>query len=383
VKTFFYFTLFLITVFGIGCNTSTTLTIEPVQRASLPSAEGKPTKIPYTTMALTAKLIGPATTDTGWYNWCVSPIIGKDGKTYIFGSRWPAREGMWGWTGPNAEVAQFVSEKPEGPFKYVRTVLKTTTFPNPEKMWAPHNPRIEYVDGKYILLYIFQTVKGKAVMYTGMMIADDINGPWRFAGKDNGLMVKNSEDPQHWTYQGAIGTDNPAFMKIGNEYYIYFKSGTPKQLDAKYGYAVSDNLEGPYTLCDKPITDNINYIEDAHAFKADENYYLLTTDNFGTNSGVFGNIILWKSKTGLDFKLADAKIAMGILPDYWGTPADLQILLSTPGHFEYSKSGKMERPAMLLINGKPAYFYASGSINVNGGSVAETYVFKINWNNGN
>jgi len=45
---------------------------------------------------------------------------------------------------------------------------------------------------------------------------------------------------------------------------------------------------------------------------------MITTDNLGGNTGVFGSIILWESSTGLDFKLKDAKIAFGTIPDYWG-----------------------------------------------------------------
>ncbi|RED23863.1 hypothetical protein BD847_2937 [Flavobacterium cutihirudinis] len=367
----------LLAIFSIS-----TLKAQTSQSTKVLSKE-KTTKMPLSHMAQTAKLIGPAISDPNWYNWCVSPIKGKDGKIHIFGSRWPAKEQMDGWMGKNAEIAHFVSDKPEGPFKYVSTVLKSSDFPHPDKMWAPHNPRIEYVDGKYILLYIFQTQKDKALMYTGMMIADDINGPWRFAGKNDGLMVENSKDPKHWTYGGVIGTDNPAFMKIGKKYYIYFKSGMPTQRTAKYGYAVADNLEGPYTLSDHPITDNIDYIEDAMAFKVKNEYFLLTTDNYGTNSGTFGNIILWKSKTGLDFKLADAKVGMRTILDYWGTPEDHKKLLQNEKHFEYSSSGKLERPAVLLIDGIPAYFYASAGLNVSGGENAETYVFKIDWANGN
>ena len=66
------------------------------------------------------------------------------------------------------------------------------------------------------------------------------------------------------------------------------------------------------------MTDNISYIEDAQAFTMNDKYYLLTTDNFGKNTGAYGNIILWKSDDGLQFKLKDAKIAMGTLFDYWG-----------------------------------------------------------------
>lgn len=195
-------------------------------------------------------------------------------------------------------------------------------------------------------------------------------------------MVSASKNPEHWTYQAAIGADNPAFLKIGKKYYIYYKCGTPKQLDAKYGYAVSDKLEGPYTLCDAPITDNVSYIEDAQAFRVGKQNYLLTTDNFGNNSGVFGNLILWKSKDGRSFSLKDAKIALGTLFDYWGTPEEEKRLKEDSRVFFRSHSGKLERPAVLKVHGVPQYLYGAGGANLRGGSVAETYVFKINWNKG-
>lgn len=99
----------------------------------------------------------------------------------------------------------------------------------------------------------------------------------RFAGDRGGIMVEASEDSTHWTYQAAIGADNPAFLKIEGKYYIYYKCGTPEHMKAKYGYAVSDRLEGPYRMCDAPITDNVSYLEDAQAFSVDGKYYLLTT----------------------------------------------------------------------------------------------------------
>ncbi|WP_256009429.1 glycoside hydrolase family protein [Desertivirga xinjiangensis] len=349
---------------------------------TLRTAKGKPTKVPYAKMALNAKFIGAALADSNWYYWCISPIEGKDKKIHLFASRWPAVEGMDGWSGPNAEIAHFVGDRPEGPFKFVRTIMKTAMFPDPKTMAGPHNPRIEYVDGKYILLYICQDPSGQYAQRTGMMIADDINGPWRFGGKNEGIMVTRSSDPNHWTYRAAIGADNPAFLKIGKKYYIYYKCGTPEHMKAKYGYAVSDKIEGPYVMCDAPITDNVSYLEDAQAFAWKKNYYLLTTDNLGGNTGIYGDIILWKSKTGLDFKLADAKIAMGNILDYWGSEVDHKKLEGTPGHFIRDATGKLERPAILFQNGKPAYFYSAADLNVNGGKVSESYVFKIDWQKG-
>lgn len=351
----------------------------------LQSAEGKDLKIPYTKMALTAELLGSVVDEPDWYIWCFSPLMTKDGKVHAFVSRWPAVEGMEGWSEKNAEIAYYVADRPEGPFEYVRTILNSESFLDKTTMIAPHNPRLEYVDGKFICLFICQDPSCKVKcgnQRVGMIIADDINGPWRFAGDNNGIMISTSRNPNHWTYQAAIGADNPAFLKIGEKYYIYYKCGTPKQLDAKYGYAVSDNLEGPYQLCDAPITDNVSYIEDAQAFSVGKQKYLLTTDNFGNNSGVFGNLILWKSDDGCSFLLKDAKIALGTLFDYWGSIEDEKRLKEDNRVFFRSHSGKLERPAILKVNGIPQYLYGAGGANLRGGSVSETYVFKIEWNNG-
>ncbi len=350
-----------------------------VQR--LASSEGQTLNLPYSKMALTAKLIGPAVEEEDFYNWCVSPIVGEDQKIHIFSARWPKRYGMEGWIEKDAEIAHFVSDRPEGPFKYVNSVLKSDMFVDSLTMKAPHNPRLEYVDGKYILLYICQNPSKPRQMRIGMMTAETIDGPWRFAGSNGGIMLDASTDSSHWTYGALIGVCNPAFLKIKDKYYIYFSCITKPHAQAShsYGYAVADQLEGPYTLCDAPVTDNISYIEDAQAFEVDGKYYLLTTDNFGKNTGVFGNLILWKSEDGLEFKMKDAQIAMGTLFDYWGSKAEREELMKTPNLFVRNPSGKLERPAILQIDGKPAYLYAVGDVNLEGGSVSKSYVFKIDW----
>lgn len=289
---------------------------------------------------------------------------------------------MEGWSGPNAEIAHYVGERPEGPFRYVSTVLTSAMFPDRATMMGPHNPRLEYVDGKYVLLYICQdpSSRGRQRQRIGMMVADSLNGPWRFAGK-NGIMVEASTDSTHWTSKNVMGVCNPAFLKIKDKYYIYYSCIVKPhpQASHSYGYAVADNLEEPYTLCDAPCTDNPAYIEDAQAFEMDGKYYLLTTDNYGRNTGAFGNLIFWESADGKQFRTANASIALGTLFDYWGTDADRARLMQTPHLFVRSESGKVERPAILKVNGKPAYLYGAGGVNLEGGDVSKSYVFKIEW----
>ncbi|GKG73536.1 hypothetical protein DXA15_13800 [Parabacteroides sp. AM58-2XD] len=354
---------------------------EKAKEKVLKSAEGKELNMPYSQMALTAKLIGPAIDEKDWFNWCVSPLVGKDKKIHIFSGRWPKSDGMEGWRKKGAEIAHFVADRPQGPFKYVCSVLKSDMLADSSTMLAPCNPRLEYVDGKYVLLYILQNPSKPRQMRIGMMTADELEGPWHFAGNNNGIMLDASWDSSLWTYKAQSGINNPAFLKIKDKYYIYFNCiiQPHAKVTHNYGCAVADKLEGPYKICDVPVTDNISYIEDAQAFTMNDKYYLLTTDNFGKNTGAYGNIILWKSDNGLQFKLKDAKIAMGTLFDYWGTESDREKLMKTPGLFVRSASGKLERPAILKIDGNPAYFYAVGDVNLEGGSVAKSYVFKIEW----
>lgn len=354
------------------------------QVTELPVSDTSKRKLEYAPMAHKLQFIGPAISEKDWFNWCVSPIQGKDGKIHVFTSRWPANYGMEGWSEKDAEIAHFIGDSPEGPFKYMSTVLTSDMFPFPERMSAPHNSRVEEVDGKYILLYIYQdpsagNTLSKRIMRTGMMIADDLNGPWRFVGDQGGMIIEPSSDPNHWTYQAVIGTENPAFEKIGDKYYVYFKAARPTQLDAKYGYAVADQLEGPYIMCDGPITDNISYVEDTDAFSYDGKHYLLTTDNMGGNSGVYGALILWESDSGKEFKLKDAKIGAGTIYDYWGTTEDHEKLHKIPNRFIRSDSGKLERPSVLFIDGKPSYLYAVGGVNIQGAPVSESYIFKLDW----
>ena len=93
-------------------------------KTELISANGKPTKLPYSQMALSAELLGAAVSDTAYFSWCVSPIKYK-GQYHLFSSRWPAKMKMAGWTSTDAEIIHLVSDKPEGPFKNVGVVLNS------------------------------------------------------------------------------------------------------------------------------------------------------------------------------------------------------------------------------------------------------------------
>jgi hypothetical protein len=137
---------------------------------------------------------------------------------------------------------------------------------------------------------------------------------------------------------------------------------------------VSDELTKGYVKSDEGITDNFTYIEDTTAFEMNGKIYLLTTDNFGGNTGITGAGILWESQDrGRTFKMADAKIGYGVMEDYLAIPP-----YATNPYIGYPK---FERPAVLMTKGENksvAYLYAASGKNIHGHPSAINYVLRVN-----
>ena len=99
-----------------------------------------------------------------YYTWCSSVIKGEDGKYHMFYSRWSHGrktatddtlnyifDGFKGWC-KYSEIAYAVSDKLNGPYKYVSTVLKGDGNPDHWDRFTMHNPQIRKF-GKYYYLY--------------------------------------------------------------------------------------------------------------------------------------------------------------------------------------------------------------------------------------
>lgn len=338
--------------------------------APLKSAVGKNVKLPFSDLALNLEYKGISVTDADYWYWCVSPIYDEENRVHLFCSRWPKTDkGMALWF-THSEIVHFVGNSPEGPFEYIETVLSNENLPCSEWQASPHNPQIYKFGDTYALIYIIQDKRVKSGgMKTGLMLSASLYGPWRFAGKD-GVVVKESTDKNHWTYNSKTGAENPAMTKIDDTYYIFFKAGKGQNKHMHYGYATSKNIDGPYVMCDEPKMDNIHYVEDATAFQQEGKVYLLTTDNFGKNSGIFGAGILWEMRNGY-FKRENAKIGFGVLSDYTDLP-------KCTTFYDNEHSTKLERPGVLMKNGKPEYLYGCTRADVLGSGKSQCYVLKIN-----
>ncbi len=315
---------------------------------------------------------GVAVQDDNYTIWGCAPIQGDNGKIHLFVARWPEKNVDPAWR-KSSEIAHYVSDSPEGPFKFSDITIQGTRKNTWDK-YAPHNPEIKKVGKKYVLLYIgntdFHQPPHPANQSIGMAIADSPFGPWKKVGKDGQIL--NANDPAKWCYKSSNGVVNPAFLTVNGKFYLYFKARGKNGL--RYGLAISDKLEGPYIIRNEPVTDNNATLEDATAFYYNHTFYLLTTDNHGKNTGIVGGGTLWKSKDGLTYKLKDAEVAYERLAAYY---PDLDLKKTTK---IYGPDPKLERPKILMINHKPAYLYAPGGWNIFGGDRTVGYVLKINMN---
>lgn len=308
--------------------------------------------------------VGIAIDEPGYHVWGSSPIWGEDGKVHLFASRWGIEHKFNpGWRS-HSEIAHYVSDKPEGPFKFSDVVLAGSG----KKTWDKfgiHNPAIHKVGDKYILLYIsndnYQRPYHPSNQKIGMMMSDNLYGPWKKVGKD-GCILKPSTDPKHWTYKSSNGVNNPALFQNNGKFFLYFKSNK-----SQMGLAIADKIEGPYVMLENSVTKNSKGIEDGYAFEFDGKICLLTTDNHGILEK--GGGILWKSEDGQNFN--EYESGFHKIDRYISVEKVSKVTLL------YGPSAKFERPQILMKDGSPAYLYVPSGANINGDNHTIVYVLRF------
>ncbi len=326
--------------------------------------------LPASALARGLKWIGVAAAEPDYTIWGASPLLDKDGQVHLYAARWPAPNVDPGWR-KSSEIAHYVAPRPEGPFRFADVALRGTGRETWDK-YGPHNPEIRFYEGKYVLLYIansdYRQPPHPLNQSIGMAIADSPDGPWRKVGKD-GMILTASPDPAHFTHGKQIV--NPSLLRIGGRNYLYFKTTGPVRGSTVYGVAIADRLEGPYKLPDRPLTSEGVTIEDATAFEWNGKICLLTTDNHGLVTGVRGGGALWVSDDGIAFNPQRTQLGFDRIPAYF-SDFDPQRVTKV-----YGGDPKLERPKILVIDGKPAYLYATSGWNVTGGTRTVSHVLKI------
>lgn len=305
--------------------------------------------------------------EEGYNVWCCAPTMGDDGKFHVFYSRWETKRGWGGWLN-GCEIAHAVSDTPQGPYRYVSTVLAPR--PGYFDSSACHNPSVYKVDGRYWLFYMGTTDGQFSSKRIGYAVADSPWGPWERCSEP--LLMPG--EAGEWD---DFITTNPAFLKHpGGEYWLYYKSCNESEFtqringisgNRKYGVAFADHITGPYRRYDKnPIVDFSSYgenrqVEDAYIWQEDGVFKMLMRD-MGFYDHTVG--LYFESTDGLD----------------WGIPqigwfGAEHYIEQPPAPTHLHRYGRFERPQLLMIDGKPAYLFCASQ----GGKyeTASGFVFRI------
>ena len=209
----------------------------------------------------------------------------------------------------------------------------------------------------------------------GLAIADSLHGPWERTDKP----LLEAGYPGSWDDHC---TTNPAFLKHPNgQYWLYYKSwntaeyehaapGSKIRGNRKYGLAIADKPEGPYVKYDmNPVIDfsvkgDNRQLEDAFVWYENNKFRLIARDMgfFDHEAGLY-----FESDDGLHWD--NPKIAYFNIDRYVKEPP-------APPHLK--RYGRLERPQILMKNGKPEYLFTAAQ----GGkyNTASGFVFKISYN---
>ncbi|NVK32373.1 MAG: discoidin domain-containing protein [Gammaproteobacteria bacterium] len=317
---------------------------------------------------------GVVVEDPGYHVWGSSPIYGDDGSVHVFSARYSTRQSFDpGWRNIS-EIAHYKANSIDDEFKFQRVIFSGTGVSGDWNRQTGHNPQIQKIDGKYVLMLISNAGSTSNQM-SGMMIADDLNGEFSWVG--NGPIVEYPADPSHWSnlYRSRRSIVNPALIKVDNPddptpYHIYFK--TDYDGHAVYGVATASALGGPYTITDSPVANAGTTIEDASIFQYNGDVFLVTTDNHGKLE--YGGGLIWQSTNGgyhfdhvhQAFKTAGAYINEQEQAQYTGKQ-------------HYGKQFKFERPQLLRnpVTDVPEYLFAPSGFAYQGQSGTVAYKLRF------
>jgi hypothetical protein len=290
-----------------------------------------------------------------YWVWCGSVIRGGDGKFHMFASRWTKDVPFSPDWVSNSRIVRAVSDTPEGPYRYAEDVLA----PRDAKYFdgrMTHNPTIHYIDGQYVLFYVGTTYedptpktrvsdalyrKARANQRIGMATAPSIDGPWTRRNAP-ALDVR----PDKWD---ALLTTNPAVTVMPDGRILLLYKSTKGQRDRlQYGAAIADQIEGPFQrLSEEPIFNAENdpevSIEDLYVWQEDGVLQAILKDMNGHLSGEkHAGVHAW-STDGINWQLAKpAKAYSRVLRWDDGT---------------VSHQGSLERPQLLIQDGKPTHLF--------------------------
>ena len=310
-----------------------------------------------------------------YFTWGGSVIKGDDEKYHMFYARWPhgAKNridsiadkpflGFRGWL-KYSEIAYAVSDNPDGPFEYVKTIIRGSGDSTSWNYFNAHNPHIKRFNDKIYLYFIatnplfnedstqnvwMKYIGGQRIgVATAKSLKELINGNYQIS--EEPLIIPDNIN----TFNRVI---NPSVTQgPDGKYLMMFKSSSQMNGHGHMTHwiARSDNPEGPFKLIGPVFTDKEYSAEDPYFWydKKRNKFFAIVKDfsNSGKLTPQFGALALITSDDGIaNWRPAENPVVS--LKQYTDEKGDT------------IKLAHLERPQLLLDeDGQALVLYAAAS----------------------
>jgi hypothetical protein len=270
---------------------------------------------------------GPSALGSGYrepdaWIWCGSVIYAPEEQSYfMFASRWSRSKPFSAWAS-DSEIVLAASERPEGPYRFVQTLLPQRGSP----WWdgaATHNPLILQVGETYVLYYTGTACADEAdeparrweriwdSQRIGVAWAPSLRGPWQRL--DHPVL---EPAPASWD---RVITANPAVTvrPDGKMLMVYKSVRAPyrdrmRPLPFQLGVCLADDFRGPYRrLSPEPLFSQYGAldVEDPCIWHEQGHFHMLAKDMDGVCCGQPGAGFYAVSPDGADWMIPERKPA--------------------------------------------------------------------------
>jgi len=308
---------------------------------------------------LPAPVGGGFAMDDYWV-WCGSVIRGEDGRYHMFASRWSRVLTFTPHWLTNSEVVRATSDTPEGPYAFEEVVLPMRGAEYWDGLMT-HNPTIHKSGDTYLLYYTATTYSGdvptpdsqeqgrspkvleaRANQCIGLATAPSLAGPW--TRRDEPILPPR---PGKWD---ALMTTNAAPCVYGDGKILLVYKAVAHQKDLlRLGVAGADSFDGPYERLKDDVIfrfDETNdHVEDAYVWWCGDHFELIMKDMKGGICGEPRAGIHATSTDGVAWRISDPPLAYSLTVT-WDDGST-----TTQGH--------LERPQLLIEDGKPTHLFAA------------------------
>lgn len=312
---------------------------------------------PFIERLLPAPVGGGFMQDDHWV-WCGSAIRGEDARFHLFAARWPKALPFFAGYLTHSEVVRAVADTPEGPYAFQEVVLPARGSEHWDGQMT-HNPTIHRVGDTYLLYYIGATYAGEKPeaaevqrlgrrlpqcqecypnIRIGLATASSVYGPWTRA---EAPILRTR--PGKW--DSSVVTNPAPCVRDDGSVLLYYRSNTPEGM--RLGLAGAEHYAGPYRrLAEDPVLRfDAGEVEDPFVWWNGDQYELIAKDMRGEICGEDGAGVHAHSGDGMAWALSDPPKAYSRRVR-WGDGT-------------VTEQGALERPQLLLQEGRPTHLFAA------------------------